>query len=186
MGYLFHFSSLYPAPYIELYVLKVSFFQKDFLDNWILPKNERTNSFLVLKRCFATQNAVRQKKQICSFVFWENSRTPKSPFEIIGPLVWSFGGQSTVPPLRSSLGYIVQASLSDLITTYNFHNEVFHAKHMLEVYFTHLYLHAYTYVQQSKSFLITSCGGLFFMKESLKFGLVGQFRDHEFLVIWQI
>ena len=27
--------------------------------------------------------------------------------------------------------------------TYNFHSEVFHAKHMLEVYFTDLYLHAY-------------------------------------------
>ena len=51
--------------------LKVSFFQKDFLDNWILPKNEQTNSFLVLKRRFATQNAVRQKKRIRSLVFWE-------------------------------------------------------------------------------------------------------------------
>ena len=27
--------------------LKVSFFQKDFLDSWILPKNERTNSLFL-------------------------------------------------------------------------------------------------------------------------------------------
>ena len=37
------------------------------------PKNEQTISFLLLRR-------------VRSFVFWENSRTPKSPFEIIWPL----------------------------------------------------------------------------------------------------
>ena len=38
-------------------------------------KNEPTNSFLLLQR-------------ICLFAFWENSRTQKSPFEIIWPLAW--------------------------------------------------------------------------------------------------
>ena len=41
------------------------------------PKKERTNSFLLLRR-------------ICSFVFWENSRRPKSPFEIIWPLEFRY------------------------------------------------------------------------------------------------
>ena len=37
------------------------------------PKN-LTNEFVLLLR------------RICLFIFWENSRTPKSPFEIIWPL----------------------------------------------------------------------------------------------------
>ena len=51
-------------------------FKGQIMSNWyprILPKNERTNSFLLLW-------------QICSLVFWENSRIPRSPFEIIWPL----------------------------------------------------------------------------------------------------
>ena len=36
----------------------------------VSSKNKQTNSFLLLR-------------QIRLFVFWENSRTPKSPFEII-------------------------------------------------------------------------------------------------------
>ena len=46
---------------------------KGILQIWysrILPKSEQTYLFLLLLR-------------ICSFVFWENSRTPKSPFAII-------------------------------------------------------------------------------------------------------
>ena len=56
--------------------LKVRKFRKDFWYPRILPKNERTNSFLLLRR-------------IRSFVFWENSRITKSHFEIIWPLVES-------------------------------------------------------------------------------------------------
>ena len=56
----------------KLYV-NVRWFRKDFRYPWILSKNKKTNSFLLLRR-------------IRLFVIWENSRTPKSPFKIIWPL----------------------------------------------------------------------------------------------------
>ena len=65
--------------------LKFKLFRKNFWCPWILPKYEGTNSFFLLWR-------------ICSFLFWEYSRTPKSPFQIIWPLTIMKDVNSITPP----------------------------------------------------------------------------------------
>ena len=63
---------------------KVQIILKDFWSPRILPKNEQTNFFLLLRR-------------ILSFVLCENSKIPKSPFEII----WQSLAMTDVQPSTS-------------------------------------------------------------------------------------
>ena len=60
--------------------IKGQIISKDFWCPRILPKNEQTNSFLLLKQNFLFVFVTEMN----SFVFfWKNLRIPKSPFEII-------------------------------------------------------------------------------------------------------
>ena len=63
------------SEYLGFYVeLKVRQIQNDFFKPMFLPKNERTNSSLLLVDLF-------------SFIFWKKVRTPKRHFEISWPLM---------------------------------------------------------------------------------------------------